>query len=77
MKVQIDLCEVFGVKEGEEFYIDLHGVKYKIENDKLMEEFHNGWDETKNSISWLLAEHEIEIFKPEMPREIRKMKNFD
>lgn len=73
MKVQIDLCEVFGVKEGQEFYIDSHEVKYKIEDNKLMVETINGWGKSKNNIAWLLQLHDIEILKPKLPEEIKKM----
>ena len=72
-KIQIDLCELFEVKEGQEFYIDSHEVKYKIENNKLMVETINGWGKSKNNIAWLLQEHEIEILKPETPPEIKKI----
>lgn len=73
MKVQIDLCEMFDVKEGQEFYIDSHEVKYKIENNKLMVETISGWGKSKNSIAWLLQLHDIEILKPKLPEEVKKM----
>jgi len=73
MKVQIDLCEMFDVKEGQEFYIDSHEVKYKIENNKLMVETINGWGKSKNNIAWLLQLHDIEILKPKLPEEVKKM----
>lgn len=73
MKVQIDLCEMFDVKEGQEFYIDSHEVKYKIENNKLMVETISGWEKSKNNIAWLLQLHDIEILKPKLPEEIKKM----
>ena len=73
MKVQIDLCELFEVKEGQELYIDSHEVKYKIENNKLMAETISDWGESKNGIAWLLQLHDIEILKPKMPEEIKKM----
>lgn len=73
MKVQIDLCELFEVKEGQEFYIDSHEVKYKIENNKLMVETINGWGKSKNNIAWLLQLHDIEISKPKLPEEVKKM----
>lgn len=63
---------MFGVKEGEEFYIDSHGVKYKIENNNLMVDSF-GWNKSENGISWLSQEHEIEILKPKMPVEIAKI----
>lgn len=73
MKVQIDLCEMFDVKEGQEFYIDSHEVKYKIENNKLMVETISGWEKSKNNIAWLLQLHDIEILKPKLPEEVKKM----
>ena len=73
MKVQIDLCELFEVKEGQEFYIDSHEVKYKIENNKLMVGTINGWGKSKNNIAWLSQLHDIEILKPKLPEEVKKM----
>lgn len=44
-KIQIDLCEIFGVKEGQEFSIDK--TKYKIENNILQTGFGDFWVKMK------------------------------
>ena len=76
-KIKIDLCEVFGVKEGQEFRILPSSSKYKIENNILMCCFEDvGWDKSVRSLGEFLnptKEFEIEILKPETPPEIKKM----
>lgn len=37
MKVELDLCKLFGVKEGQEFRIGKSEVRYIVENNKLKE----------------------------------------
>ena len=75
-KIKINLCEVFGVKEGEEFKIDESGWKYKIENN-------NVFSYSNALSSWIVSclpvnvladsSYQIEILKPETPPEIKKM----
>ena len=75
-KIKIDLCEVFGVEEGQEFKIDESGWKYKIENN-------NVFSYSNALSSWIVSclpvnvladsSYQIEILKPETPLEIKKM----
>lgn len=75
-KIKIDLCEVFGVKEGQEFKIIHSEVKYKIENNVLMrsDSLKTFWVQSNLTLNWIaLNVKEIEILKPETPPEIKKM----
>lgn len=69
-KIKIDLCKLFGVKEGREFKIDESGWKYKIENN-------NVFSYSNALSSWIVSclpvnvladsSYQIEILKPETP----------
>lgn len=75
-KIKIDLCEVFGVKEGQEFKIDESGWKYKIENNNLFSYSHalSSWITSCLPVNVLVdSSYQIEILKPETPPEIKKM----
>ena len=75
-KIKIDLCEVFGVKEGQEFKIDESGWKYKIENNNLFSYSPTCliWAVSSLPVNVLVDNsHQIEILKPETPPEIKKM----
>lgn len=75
-KIKIDLCELFGVKEGQEFKIDESGWKYKIENNNLFSYSHalSSWITSCLPVNVLVdSSYQIEILKPETPPEIKKM----
>ena len=75
-KIKIDLCEVFGVEEGQEFRFDTTFWKYKIENNSLFvsdySEYEDWWP-SELPMNKMLAIDKIEILKPETPPEIKKM----
>lgn len=73
-KIKIDLCELFGVKEGQEFKIDESGWKYKIENNNLFSYSCGNWVYSTLPVNVILDyTFKIEILKPETPPEIKKM----
>lgn len=74
-KIKIDLSEMFGVKEGQEFRFVGYRQKYKIENGILYSysDYTLDWFKTNFTLSNIKTEFEIEILKPETPPEIKKM----
>ena len=65
--MEIDLCKLFNVEEGEEFGIKLFGVidKYRIKNGRLeyYDDFINKWVESTISMNHILDSEIIKIPK--------------
>lgn len=76
IQIGIDLCELFSVREGQEFIFDrCHDLKYKIENNNLYAFFTSKqeWDKSLNDLNWFAQERVIEILNPKMPDDARKI----
>lgn len=60
-KIKIDLCELFGVKEGQEFKVENFNTKYKIKNNILNVWLCGMWCVSTVSFNELLSEDELII----------------
>lgn len=60
-KIKIDLCEIFGVKEGQEFKVENFNTKYKIKNNILNVWLCGMWCVSTISFNELLLEDELII----------------
>ena len=60
-KIKIDLCELFGVKEGQEFKVENFNMKYKIKNNILNVWLCGMWCVSTISFNELLSEDELII----------------
>lgn len=76
MEIKLDLCDLFGVKEGQEFKANWN--KYKIENNQLKVYFSESdkWSVSElelNRFARDFFKYEILPIKKELPTEIRVM----